>query len=214
MSDDLPILSPVEARVLGCLIEKQATTPDQYPLTENAVQVASNQKTNREPLMELTLGDVAHALRRMEERGLVRGAHSARSLRFEHKAAQVYSLTPPQLAIIGLMLLRGPQTPNEVRLRTNRMTTFASQDDLQHALDRLQEREAPLVVRIPKMGGQREDRYTHLLSGPVDVEALRGAVESDGPGGGGSMGERMAELEARVASLEEVIRRLAPSAGE
>ena len=198
----VPVLNALEARIVGCLIEKQATTPDQYPLTENALQLACNQKTNREPVMDASLGDVAHALRRLEERHLVRSAHSARSPRYEHKAAQAYSLTPPQLALVGMLLLRGPQTANELRLRTQRMTTFATPEDLQHALDRLQEREAPLVVRIPKSGGQREDRFMHLLGGPVDVEALRASSTADAPSANASLAERVAELEARVEALE------------
>lgn len=202
----VPLLQPVEARIIGCLIEKQATTPEQYPLTENAIQLACNQKTNRDPIMEISLGDIGHALRRMEERGLVRSAHSARSLRYEHKVAQVYGLTPPQQAIIGMLLLRGPQTPNEIRQRTSRMTTFAGLEDVQHALDRLHGREAPLVVRIPRSGAQREDRYTHLLCGPVDIEALRASPESEASAPAGSLGERVAALEARVEALEQRLR--------
>ncbi|MGO4549696.1 YceH family protein [Lysobacter sp. 2RAF19] len=208
-----PVLNALEARILGCLIEKQATTPEQYPLTENAIQLACNQKTNREPIMEVSPGDVAHAVRRMEERRLVRNTQSARALRFEHKAAQVYSLTPQQLAIIAILLLRGPQTPSEIRTRTNRMATFADQDDLQHALDRLQQKDAPMIVRVPRSGGQREDRYMHLLCGPVDVEALRPAASAESASGGASLGERVAELEARVEALERVIERLDRSAG-
>lgn len=208
-----PILNALEARILGCLIEKQATTPEQYPLTENAIQLACNQKTNREPIMDVSPGDVAHAVRRMEERRLVRNTQSARALRFEHKAAQVYSLTPQQLAIIAILLLRGPQTPSEIRTRTNRMATFADQDDLQHALDRLQQKDAPMIVRVPRSGGQREDRYMHLLCGPVDIEALRPATGTESAGTGGSLGERVAELEARVEALERVIERLDRSAG-
>jgi uncharacterized protein YceH (UPF0502 family) len=206
-----PILNAIEARILGCLIEKQATTPEQYPLTENAIQLACNQKTNREPIMDVSPGDVAHAVRRMEERRLVRNTQSARALRFEHKAAQAYSLTPPQQAIVAILLLRGPQTPSEIRTRTNRMATFADADDLQHALDRLQQREAPLIVRVPRSGGQREDRYMHLLGGPIDVEALRSAsASSSSHESGGTreeLSQRVADLEARVEALEQMMRR-------
>jgi uncharacterized protein YceH (UPF0502 family) len=161
--------------------------------------------------MDVSPGDVAHAVRRMEERRLVRNTQSARALRFEHKAAQVYSLTPPQQAIVAILLLRGPQTPSEIRTRTNRMATFADADELQHALDRLQQREAPLIVRVPRSGGQREDRYMHLLGGPIDVEALRSASASSSSNESGGtredLSQRVADLEARVEALEQMMRR-------
>ena len=129
-------------------------------------------------------------------------------LRFEHKASQVYSLTPPQQAIVAILLLRGPQTPSEIRTRTNRMATFADADDLQHALDRLQQRDAPLIVRVPRSGGQREDRYMHLLCGPIDVEALRAASPRAGKRGTrDELSQRVADLEARVEALEQLMRR-------
>ena len=206
-TSSFPVLNAIEARILGCLIEKQATTPEQYPLTENAIQLACNQKTNREPIMDVSPGDVAHAVRRMEERRLVRNTQSARALRFEHKAAQAYSLTPPQLGIIAILLLRGPQTPSEIRTRTNRMANFADAADLQHALDRLQQKEAPLIVRVPRSGGQREDRYMHLLCGPIDIEALRTAAPADNATASrDELVERITQLEARVEALEQSFR--------
>src|SRR5688500_6967331 len=162
-------LSPAEARILGSLIEKEATTPEQYPLTENAIVVASNQKTNREPVMELTPGDVGHALRQLEPRGLVRSVHGARAQRYEHRLDKAYSLTAQQQSLIGVLLLRGPQTLHELLARTDRLAKFATADDVRHALERLAERDAPLVLRLPKAPGQREERYAHLLCGPVDV---------------------------------------------
>jgi uncharacterized protein len=206
----LPSLTAAEARVLGSLVEKESTTPEQYPLTENAVVVACNQKTSREPVMTLSLGDVGHALRRMEERKLVRSQHGSRAQRYEHRMAEAYSLTRQQQGALAVLLLRGPQTVNEIITRTERMAKFADADELRHTLDRLINRDTPLVVRIPKGPGQREDRYMHLMCGPVDVEAIaaqRGA-DAGGAGGGGAMAERVAALEARVEALEEVIRQL------
>jgi uncharacterized protein YceH (UPF0502 family) len=212
-SNDLPEtlrLTPIEARILGCLVEKEATTPEQYPLTENAVVVASNQKTNREPIMELSPGDVGHALRQLEPRHLVRSVHGARAQRYEHRLAQHYSLTAPQQALLALLLLRGPQTLHELVSRSDRMVKLSGPDDARHALERLAERESPLVLRLPKAPGQREERWVHLLCGPVDVSQYASADPA--PRGGDSGVEaRLAALEARVAALESALDGTAPS---
>jgi uncharacterized protein YceH (UPF0502 family) len=131
----LPILSPLEARILGCLVEKQATTPEAYPLTANAVVVACNQKSNRDPVMEAEPGEVGHALRAMEQRGLIRSDHGARARRYEHRFTQAYTLTPRQVAVLALMLLRGPQTMAELHTRSERLTTFADVDELRQTRD-------------------------------------------------------------------------------
>ena len=199
-----PILNPIEARILGCMVEKESTTPDQYPMTENALQLACNQKTNRDPIMELELGAVAHALRRLMDRGLVKQAASARAMRFEHRLAQVLSLTGPQQAIVAVLMLRGPQTLREIMTRTERLTSFADDSDLLHTLERLQQRETPLAVRIPKASGQREDRFAHLLCGPVDVEAIRASAAVAETASPGSLADRIAQLEARVEALERL----------
>ena len=206
-----PVLDAVEARVLGALVEKEATTPEQYPMTENSMVLACNQKTSRDPIMNLSVGDVGHALRQMENRKLVRSQHGARAQRYEHRTAEAYSVTRQQQALLAVLMLRGPQTIAELLTRTERMAKFADADDLRHVLDRLIQRDAPMVVRVPKGPGQREDRYMHLLCGPVDVDAI--AAQRGGDGGGGGAGnsalaQRVDELEARVAALEEVIRQL------
>ena len=199
-------LTPIEARILGCLVEKEATTPEQYPLTENAVVVASNQKTNREPLMDLSPGDVGHALRQLEPRHLVRSVHGARAQRYEHRLAQHYSLTAPQQALLALLLLRGPQTLHELVSRSERMVKLSGSDDARHALERLTERDAPLVVRLPKAPGQREERWMHLLCGPVDLAAF--AIEDAAPARRAESPDflaRVAALEARVEQLEQML---------
>ena len=206
LPDDL-LLSATEARLLGCLIEKEATTPEQYPLTQNAAQVAANQKTSRDPVMELQAGDVGHALRRMEERKLVRSQHGSRAQRYEHRFAERYGVTSQQQALLALLLLRGPQTAAELLARSERMARFADVDDLKHTLERLMGREPALVVRIPRAAGQREDRYMHLLCGPIDVEALRDAAVGSRSGSGSgadrdALLERIEALEARIAALE------------
>jgi len=208
-SASIPTLSTVEARVLGCLIEKAAITPDVYPLTVNATVQACNQKTSREPVMHLEPGEVGHTLRAMLDRGLVKlDPFSQRAPRYSHSFDSVYGTTPRQRAALCLMLLRGPQTLNEVFSRCERLTDFPSLDDVRDTLERLIERDVPLVVRIPRGHGQREDRYMHLLSGPVDVDAF---VESAAAStktapvrtADTELSERVTALEGEVAALKE-----------
>jgi len=206
MSNDthLPTLTAIEARILGSLIEKEATTPEQYPMTENAIVVACNQKTSREPVMELSPGEVGHALRRLEERKLVRSQHGARAQRYEHRFSEGFSVTRQQQAVLAVLLLRGAQTVNELLTRTERLAKFADADDLRHTLERLAQREPALLLCIGRSAGQREDRYMHLLCGPVDVEALRQAAPT-GSASAGSLADRVDQLEQRVAALEAAL---------
>ncbi|WNH54118.1 YceH family protein [Stenotrophomonas oahuensis] len=213
MNDDtqtpaLPVLNAAQARALGCLIEKEATTPDAYPLTVNATQVAANQKTAREPVMQLSAGDVHHALRQLEGLGLARQQFSSRAERFEHRAGSALDLTRQQLALLGLLLLRGPQTTGELLTRSERLFQFQDADELRHHLERMIQR--GLAVQLPRASGQREDRFMHLLGGPVDVEALAEAYRAAPVSGGGNAGleARVAELEATVAELQAQVAEL------
>ncbi|QSX78877.1 YceH family protein [Agrilutibacter solisilvae] len=200
----LPVLSVAELRTLGCLIEKEATTPDAYPLTVNAAQVAANQKTAREPVLNLDPGDVHHALRQLESRRLARQVFSSRAERYEHTAATHFSLPKSQVALLGLLLLRGAQTLHELFSRSERLAKFADADDVRHHLDRLIQRTPALVVQIPRGPGQREDRYMHLLGGPVDVAAIAARDSGNAVAGGASgLEARVATLEAEVAALRE-----------
>lgn len=209
MEDTAPVLTAAEARLLGCLIEKEATTPETYPLTVNAAQSAANQKTAREPVMALELGAVNHALRQLEQKGLARQVFSSRAERYEHRAAAHFSLGPAQLAVLGLLLLRGPQTAFELLSRGERMHAFADADDVRHQLDRMARRQPALVVQLPRGPGQREDRYAHLLCGPVDVEAIAARhAASPGNAGGSALEARVAALEDEVADLREQLERL------
>lgn len=208
-SSTIPVLDAAQARALGCLIEKEATTPDAYPLTVNATQVAANQKTAREPVMTLDAGKVQHALRQLEAMGLARQHFSSRAERYEHLAGNRLDLPRQQVALLGLLLLRGPQTAGELAARSERMAKFADAEDLRHQLDRLAQRE--LVVQLPRAAGQREERYMHLLCGPVDVEAL--AAQYRAPVAGAAAGhnvleERVQQLEATVAALQEQLAQL------
>jgi uncharacterized protein YceH (UPF0502 family) len=202
----LETISAIEARILGCLVEKQATTPEQYPLTANAVQVACNQKNNRDPLMELEPGEVGHALREMEGKGLVRSVHGSRAQRYEHRVATAWSLTTRQQALLTVMLLRGPQTLAELHARSERLAPPGDLDEVRLALERLMQRTPALVVKLGRAAGQREDRYMHLLCGPVSASDWTAAVGS-GPDDA-SAPSRRGGLEARVEALEDEVERL------
>lgn len=201
-------LSAVEARILGCLIEKQATTPEVYPLTLNALVLACNQKTSREPLMNLNPGQVGQGLRSLEGRGLARLVMGSRADRWEQRADKALELVAAQLVLIGLLLLRGPQTVNELLTRSSRMHDFEDAEQLQHNLERLISR--GLLCQLPRQAGQREDRYMHLLGEPADLQALleTRAAETERPAGGPQYESRLEALEARVAELEERLARL------
>lgn len=194
-------LSPIEARLLGCLIEKEATTPDQYPLTENSLTLACNQKTSREPVMDLSSGEVGHTLRQLESRQLAHSQHASRAQRWEHRFAANYGITAQQQAALCVLMLRGPQTLNEILTRSERLARFSDVDELRHCLERLSQRESSLTVLLPRAAGQREDRWAHLMCGPIDLSALSQAP-SRSTGSAASHAEALAQLEQRLAALE------------
>lgn len=202
-------LNSTEVRILGCLIEKQATNPETYPLTLNALVLACNQKTSREPVMNLTPGQVGQSLRALEGLQLTRLVMGSRADRYEHRVDKTLELVPAQLILTGLLFLRGPQTVNELLTRSNRMHDFEDTDAVIHQLERLIGR--GLAVLIPRQAGQREDRYMHALGDPADMEAILAARQnpSDRASGGSSaLAERVEELEARLALLEERLAKL------
>lgn len=196
---DLPNLTPVEARVLGCLIEKKELTPDVYPMTSNALVAAANQKTSREPVMALEMVDVTRALASLQAKGLAKQQFASRVERYEHQMAQKFSLTRNQSALIGMLLLRGPQTVYELLARTERMANFADADALRGELDMLIGRKPALVKEIGRAPGQREDRFAHLLSGDVDAAFI---TTSRAPSATAPI---VSELEERVRLLEEEV---------
>ena len=197
----MPTLSATEVRVLGALIEKGITTPEYYPLSLNALVNACNQKSSRDPVMDLSEADVRSALFEMEQLGLVRVLSDARVSKFEHLAYGKLSLGRPEIALLGLLLLRGPQTPAELRARAERMYTFDDTAAVTAALDRLATREEPLVVQLARQPGARESRWSHLLSGPVET-ASQVSVPP------GNIGATEPQLVERVAALEETVRAL------
>lgn len=215
MSADTPTpfaehpLSAIEVRILGSLIEKQATTPESYPLTLNALLLACNQKTSREPVMNLASGAVGQALRSLEDRQLVRLQMASRADRWEQRVDKKLELAPPQLALLGLLLLRGPQTLGELLTRSNRLYAFEDVEQVQHQLERLISR--GLAVLVPRQSGQREDRYLHLLGSAGEREELIANQRSDAPASGGGNADheqRIQALEARVAELEDKLAQL------
>lgn len=208
----LPLLSAIEARILGCLIEKAAITPDVYPLTVNALVAACNQKTSREPVMQLEPGEVGHALREMEAKGLVKlDPFAQRAARYSHCFDTVYGVMPRPQALLCVMLLRGPQTIGELHTRCERLADFPSLDDVRDSLDRLLAREPVLIVRIPRSGGQREDRYMHLLCGPLDLDAYAASAATHSEHAhivDHDLQARVAKLEEEVAQLKEQLAQL------
>ncbi|MFJ5296196.1 YceH family protein [Pseudomonas sp. NPDC088368] len=202
-------LNSTEVRILGCLIEKQATNPETYPLTLNALVLACNQKTSREPVMNLTPGQVGQSLRALESLQLTRLVMGSRADRWEHRADKTLELVPAQVILTGLLLLRGPQTVNELLTRSNRMHDFEDTDAVVHQLERLIGR--GLAVLIPKQAGQREDRYMHALGDPADMEAILAARQTPverSSGAGSALAERVEALEARINELEERLAKL------
>ena len=207
------LLTPVEARVLGALIEKEITTPEYYPLSLNALVNACNQKNNREPVMALDEVEVRQALHGLEDEHLaapVRG--DGRVAKYEHHLQEVFNFTRAETAVICVLLLRGPQTPGELRGRTERMYKFDELSDVQTALQRLISRDPSLVKVLPRQPGTKEARYAHLLSGDVEsfespaattayASATSYAHSSSHSEEDPELKERMAQLEAEVAIL-------------
>lgn len=202
-------LCSTEVRILGCLIEKQATSPETYPLTLNALVTACNQKTSRDPVMSLNTGPVGQSLRALEGRGLVRLVMGSRADRWEQRVDKTLELVPAQVILTGLLLLRGPQTVNELLTRSNRMHDFEDAEQVIHQLERLIAR--GLAILLPRQPGQREDRYMHTLGNADDLEeiiATRQNQPERSSSANAASTERMDELEARIAALEERLSKL------
>jgi uncharacterized protein len=198
------VLSEIEARVLGALVEKEITTPDYYPLSLNALVNACNQKSNREPVMNLEEDDVRQALDGLNRLGLAGAARGAdsRVTKYEHRLQEVFNFERRETAVLCVLLLRGPQTPGELRGRTERMHRFSELDEVQTALRRLMERQPPLVKALPRQPGTKELRYAHLLSG--DVESWEPPPDSQAATSSADA-ERIARLEGDIADLKAQI---------
>lgn len=198
---DKAMLTPLEARILGCLMEKQLTTPDAYPLTLNSLQLACNQKTNREPVMNLQEGAIQHCLYGLQDRKLVEFDYGARANKFNQRLARTLHFEKPEQAIFCIMMLRGPQTINELFSRTKRMVEFKSESDIENLLDKLLGKYTPLIVKIPPQSGQRETRYMHLLCGKPEIPAHKPAERTTHVESKDNLVSRVEELEKQVAWL-------------
>jgi uncharacterized protein YceH (UPF0502 family) len=199
-------LTPIQARVLGCLMEKKETTPEQYPLTLNGLKNACNQKTARSPVTNYKEGEIGHTLRELESLGWVREAWGSRVAKYEHDAGKVLSLQSKGLALLCPLMLRGPQTPGELKTNAHRLYEFGDLDDVQYTLQRLIEHEPPLAVSLPRQPGQKEVRYAHLLCGEPDI--LEPAAYSAAPHSQGGLASRVEALEIEVEALREEISRI------
>jgi uncharacterized protein len=198
-------LTETETRVLGALIEKDITTPDYYPLSLNALVNACNQKNNRDPVMTLAEETVRQALSTLQEKRMAGPASGAdsRVTKFEHRLQEVFNFDRREIAVICVLLLRGPQTPGELRTRTDRMYHFEALEDVVSTLDRLAQREPPLARILPRQPGTKESRYTHLFSSEPEISETESLprVHSTATTGANSTIARMEKLEAEVTQL-------------
>jgi uncharacterized protein YceH (UPF0502 family) len=200
------LLNEVECRVLGSLVEKEITTPEYYPLSLNALINACNQKSNREPVMNLDEAAVRQALHSLDGQSLVRSVSAAdsRVTKYEHRLQEAFNFYRHEIAILCVLLLRGPQTPGELRTRTERLHPFDDLSALQSSLQHLMKREPPLVKVLPRQPGTKEARYAHLLSG--DVESFEAKPNAETAATTISVeGERIARLEEEIAALHKEV---------
>ena len=203
-------LTSAQARVLGALVEKEVTTPDYYPLSLNALINACNQRSNREPVMNLDEDDVRQALHGLEDKRLAGRARSAdgRVAKYEHWLGEAFNFSRAETALLCVLLLRGPQTPGELRGRTERLHGFEEIADVMAGMQKLMDREPPLAAVLPRQPGTKEARYTHLLSGPAEnlqfaaVETVSGHASSADDG---SVQQRVESLEAAVDELRQQV---------
>lgn len=218
-------LSALEARILGALIEKEITTPDQYPLSLNALVNACNQKTNRDPVMSLDEATVQQALDGLSKRHLIleRSGFGSRVVKFRHRLCNgdhnPLQMTQQEVAVITELMLRGPQTPGELRSRAQRLASFTDLGDIETTLEMLATRDdGPFVVKLPKMPGAREARYCQLLTGEPDIEAISKAaaqaapalIAQEGSASVQSLVERIEALEAQMQVLLDRLNAIAP----
>ncbi len=210
-------LTPVEARVLGTLMEKARTVPDSYPLSMQTLLTGCNQKTTRDPVMNLTEAQAAEAVGELKDLSLVIEQSGARVPRYSHNFMRGIGVPEQSAVLLGLLMLRGPQTAGELRINAERWYRFADISSVEAFLDELQERSpekgGPLVVQLPRAPGAREQRWAHLLCGPVDASALLGNAPSSASAGSPALQARVESLEAQVAALQATVQRLCAELG-
>lgn len=218
MTQSLRDLTPLEARVLGVLVEKQHTVPDTYPLSLNALTAGCNQKTARSPVMSATEADVQTAIDGLKRLSLVMEASSSRVTRYEHNMNRVLGIPSQAAALLTVMLLRGPQTTSELRMNAARLHGFADNSSVEAFLDELAARTPPLVVRLPRAPGARENRWMHLLCGEVNMEQFAASGREAGdesiqPGEFEALKAEQARLAGEVALLRALVERMAAELG-
>ena len=212
-------LTAIEARVLATLMEKARTVPDSYPLSSNTLMLGCNQKSSRDPVMELTEAEIATALDTLMPMNLVRTTSGSRVARFEHNFQRGVGVPEQSAVVLGLLMLRGPQTAGELRINTERWYRFADISSVEGFLEELQDRSeekgGPLVVKLPRTPGAREQRWAHLVCGPVDMALAATSYEAHMPGVGelSHLQGRMDSLEHEVAQLRETVERLCTELG-
>jgi uncharacterized protein YceH (UPF0502 family) len=212
-------LTAIEARVLGTLMEKARTVPDSYPLSLNTLMLGCNQKSSRDPLMNLTEAEIATALDTLMPLNLVRETSGSRVARYEHNFQRGVGVPEQSAVLLGLLMLRGPQTAGELRLNAERWYRFADISSVEGFLEELQDRSeekgGPLTVKLPRATGAREQRWAHLLCGPVDLQALssNSTVVTGSGGSASELLERVSTLEAEVTQLRQTVQLLCTELG-
>lgn len=208
------ILDPTEIRVLGCLMEKQLSTPEYYPLTLNALVAACNQQSNREPVMELPESDVQRALDRLQDEKLAWRVMGGRAVRFDHNLDKVWHLKPAEKALITLLFLRGPQTAGELRGRSNRLYQFATVNEVEDTLRDMSAHSEPLVREMARRPGQKEARWAHLTGGAIVEREEPSRTGEPAQASGEPMSVRVARLEQQIGDLTQQLRALMQKLGE
>ena len=209
------LLSPLEARVLGVLVEKQHTVPDTYPLSLNAIVAGCNQKTARTPVIEATDAEVLSALDGLKGLSLIFEGSSSRVVKFEHNTARVLQVPGAAAALLAVLMLRGPQTSAELRLNSERLHRFADISSVEGFLEELAAKAVPMVLKLQRGAGEREARWAHLLCGEVAQPVARAAVGEDSVSAGelGAIKAEQTRLAADVAELRQLVQRMAAELG-
>jgi uncharacterized protein YceH (UPF0502 family) len=200
-----PQLEAIQARILGVLMEKQQTTPDAYPLTLNSLVIGCNQKTSREPVTNYTSGDIQHCLRGLADNSLVHIDPSGRADRFAQQLTNELGIDRAKQALLNVMLLRGAQTVHELLTRTQRMYSFENDQEVEDLLDELCQQNPPIVQRIAKQTGQRDDRFVHLLCGEPDLTAIASKRSHNSVSVLPQANEQIEALEGRITELEKKV---------
>jgi len=207
-------LDPVEVRILGALMEKQLTTPEYYPLTLNALAAAANQKSNREPVMELGESELSRALDRLQDEKLVWKVMGGRAVRFDHNLDKVWHLNQKEKALLTLLFLRGPQTSGELRGRSDRLHQFDSVPEVEETLRDMAAHSEPLVRQLQRRPGQKEERWAHTVGGAIPEDASPAVSDSSPSDAREPLSQRVARLEEQMLTLASELRELKAKLGE